>query len=356
MSHSNEKSKNQELMTEDQYYVGFVSATAISEDMLYVAGAFYNDPIDPITQATRVYVYNPDMEGEWFYHDVEGQVIDLCFMPPMHNKPRVGCALVADANEVEFFNSTEHYFETIHKPQSLRDITINALKFLDGNLYAVGSDAAIFRREKSNQWKLISENIYQPFEMPDYDTDNRIDSINEMADSLINRVEICNLTKTVTGSYWAVGHEGFVAVADSDLQWERIEMPYQEDYLGILEADNGNVWITGSGGVLLYGNKQNGFRDMAGNDNDQCFGPICRYGDDLILGAWEGLFIYTDGIIKRLITHTKLDKGGGTLPIMKVEVVNKTIWVVCDRAIFKYNGKHWQEIKHPDTEPLPNSL
>lgn len=329
-------------VTDDQYYVGFVASAAINEEMLYVAGAFYSDPNEPITESTRAYVYNPNMEGKWFHHDVDGQVIDLCFLPPLNDKPRIGCALVADSNMVEFYNSNEHYFETIHESKNSTNITINALKFIGGELYALGSDGAIFKRHKD--WDLISSTIYKPAQ--GIEGELTIEQAMEFAD----RVELIDMCKTDQGSFYAVGQSGFIAYADSEFAWKVIDTPYDEHFGGVIAGSDGNIWIAGFNGLLLYGNHEDGFEDKSNLEDNQNFGPICKYEDYLILGAWEGLFKYEHGKIERIPTLTKLDDGNGTLPIIGVHVVNEVIWVVCDRAIFKFDGQRWMEISHPDTE------
>lgn len=338
--------------------IRFVSAAAISETMIYVAAALYFDESDPVTSVTRMFAYNAQLEGKWFFHDTAGEVASVAIRAQTAASPRWACALTGGT--VELYNSNASITETIFD-ESFYSPLVRIRCLSDGRLYVCGSKGQIFYRDGAT-WHSCSHGIgasVRPLSDSAAAQDlvsrlsliaNPVSENDFITTSKVLSADAPRLRDIVIASdetKYVVGMDGYIASQNASGEWARLDVSLDEHLISVVQGiEAGTVTAVGYNGSVLTGSRKAGFVNQSSIEDNQYFYSVRQYGAALLIGSSDGLWISEGGKLTRAKTKTRLDKKG--TECVEVDVVNGVCWVVTGDGVFRLENNLWQEISHPD--------
>jgi len=129
-------------------------------------------------------------------------------------------------------------------------------------------------------------------------------------------------------------------------------------FTGIYIENPDSVWVCGREGVLLHGSYARGFAPVSLNTQLNLFHMITPYRGKLVMPASVrpgGLYEYDpktgdfgkfDPPLPRLRSRDDQNSIDGG-PFF-AQAVGDVLWVVASKDIFRFDGKEWERIDHPD--------
>jgi len=197
------------------------------------------------------------------------------------------------------------------------------LRYIGDHLYACGVQNIIYK-QVDQRWVRMDKGIFAPI---GDEVDRTLESIDGFADDDI----------------YAVGDGGAIWHWNGN-HWTRLDSPTNMPLYCVLCTSNGDVYIGGSGGVLLKGREGKGWTDLSDpsvtvevlEDMTEFKGRIYATATDLLLS--------TDGkSIEQVDVPIKGEKS-----YYAIDSVADALWCVGDDCVLQFDGKKWNQYVCPD--------
>lgn len=312
--------------------VYFISGCAIESDIVYLATQL--EEVDSSEYAhTRMSAYVGRLEPgrQWFYHDVNANIVSVCEKRQTATEPRQLAALSKEG-EVELWTSKDGSSVTEKIPDAgvrLGNLGyLRSIREIGNTLFACGFNSQVYARNNGTWKSLVSAPLaFHHAASDEYVVFNGIDGFSEE-------------------DVYAVGSNGSLYHWDGTA-WRQIELKTDENLECIRCYGADDVWIGGANGTLLNGNIVKGFRDVSDIADNDTFWSLAKFKEKVYLGTTKGLFAYDGHAIAPVVT--------GLNPEVETYTVDSTddaLWSIGAKDLVRFDGNVWTRIDHPDNPPI----
>ncbi|WP_321952929.1 beta propeller repeat protein [Paraburkholderia bannensis] len=268
---------------------------------------------------------------QWFYHDVNANIVAVCQKAQTATELRQLIALSKEG-EVELWTSKNgsSFIEKI--PDAgvrLGDLGyLRSIREIGNSLFACGFNSQVYMRQGGAWISLVSPPLkHQHAASNDYVVFNQIDGFSEQ-------------DVYAAGSNGALYHW-------SGRAWKKIPLKTDENLECIRCYGVDDVWVGGANGTLLNGNATKGFKDVSDVTDNETFWSLAPFQGNVYLGTTKGLFVYNGHAIERVVT--------GLNPEVETYTVDSTedaLWSIGVKDLVRFDGEAWIRIDHPDNPPI----
>ena len=312
--------------------VYFISGCAIDSDVVYLATQLEDVDSSEYTH-TRMSAYVGRLESgrQWFYHDVNANVVSVCEKRQTDTELRQLVALSKEG-EVELWTSKDGSSSIEKIPDAgVRLGTLGymrSVREIGGTLFACGFNSQVYARE-AGVWKsLVSAPLkFHHAASNEYVVFNAIDGF--------SKEDVYVAGSNGTLFHWDGG------------AWRRVPLTTDENLECVRCYGTDEVWVGGANGTLLHGNIALGFRDVSDVADNDTFWSLAKFKDKIYLGTTKGLFAYDGRKIDRIVT--------GLTPEVETYTVDSTdgaLWSIGAKDLVRFDGHVWTRINHPDNPPI----
>lgn len=317
--------------------VTFNAACAISDDMVYVSSSL--DKFDDNQQFSRLFMYDytEDNGQEWYYHDVNFIVVDVCFYNVENNKKLVA---LSDEGEIEEFDGENSKFKHIDGAGLNQEWSndrgyLSKIKFQNSKLFACGYDGQVYVNDF--KWSDISSglNINDNQALNFYSLDREDD---------ISIIDICE----VDSNYFCIGRigdNGLIANYDGN-QWNILKKVTPATLYSILLKKDGKLIVCGTYGDLIEINDNTDFvrkTNLGVKDN---FYSLTEFNGVVYIGSACGLYKFHENEITKVNVHEEVDSN----LVFKVDCTENILWIFTNKLVGRYDGVSWKIFDHPDNK------
>ena len=331
--------------------ITFTRAKAASRDLLCVAAI--PDDAEVFTQFTRLCRYDHSDPGpvRWFFDDFDLAVTSIA-RPTLWGRPYF-CLLSAEGDVVLRRSPPPFPCEKIPGAGiATKDSKywgrMSYLGLIGAHLYACGDGGQVYKRVGadfgSGRWEHLDTSLLQ-------DPKVRTEALlkNPKSREADKKVYFC-----VNGPHeeeiYVCGTKGTI-LAWNGSSFASLPPVTDAALVKILVEDERRIWICGREGVLLRGNRHDGFRSVTMSSGRQLFTSITSYDGRIYLASNadpRGLFVYHRGRLDRVWSGLKPD----ILDVHTVDSSEGVLWVVGSKDIVRFDGTHWERIDHVDNVPI----
>lgn len=348
-----------------------------------VAAVLDEDNDEAIYQpAVRIFQYERKnaVGKQWFYEDFDLSVQDIEFLvDPNNPSSDPHFVLLGSEGDVVHLAKPERYQEwiegagTTHSKAKFYGKVLR-IKRIGEKFYAVGTGGQIYIKEGPNHWRLLSDSVLfdpsaeekrqtepePPFLSPEWMEWTTRMALNPASRNIVFH-DIAGISENCI---YICGEEGpgtkpVLCFWDGSILHEIKIHPVEASLTGIYIENPESVWICGREGLLLHGSYGRGFTPVNIRQQLNLFHSITPYRGKLVMPASVrpgGLYEY-DPItgefgrfqprlpqVRRLESNPEFALGG---PFF-VQAVGDVLWVVAAKDVFRFDGKEWERIEHPD--------
>ncbi|MDI1225096.1 MULTISPECIES: hypothetical protein [Acinetobacter] len=227
--------------------VTFKSACVISDSMVYLSASLDNlDKFDAEYSRCILFDYDDGLETGWYYHDVEFDVVSVCYNNNPNNKKLFG---ISNEGHLEEYNGETSKFSYIdgaglNEDWSLGKGYLFTIKAINQEIFVCGYDGQIYQFY-NKKWSLIN----QGFELSRDNIEiTNIELTSEEND--ISIIDICGRNSNEFFCVGRIGESGLIAHYDGK-QWNVLERKTPATLYSLLLLKNKNVFAAGIQGNLF---------------------------------------------------------------------------------------------------------
>ncbi|MBB4010564.1 hypothetical protein [Allorhizobium taibaishanense] len=359
--------------------IAFTRAAASSPDTLMVSAVLDEEHNDEAIYeaAARVFQYEHknDPDRRWYFDDLDLSVQSIAYIndtqisPPSSHFSLLGaegdvCHIVKPSHSVERIKGAGTAY-----PESKFYGKVFKLIQIEDRLYVCGSGGQIYVRRKYDSWGLLTDAvIFDPDahvklmeNAPNTEDPGFLEWLLKTQEEEPRNLFFNDVKGLSKNEIYLCGEEGVKPVL---CYWDGSKIHEINVYLpeaaltGIYIENSDSVWVCGREGVLLHGSYARGFAPVSLNTQLNLFHMITPYRGKLVMPASVrpgGLYEYDpktgdfgkfDPPLPRLRSRDdpKSIDGG---PFF-AQAVGDVLWVVASKDIFRFDGKEWERIDHPD--------
>lgn len=326
--------------------VHYLDANAIAHDLVYIATQL--DEIDPrVHKHTRMSIYDC-LDGKWYYHDVDMNVISICIKLNHANDPEDRRLIsLSFEGELDIFAKGDYVWRTEKIPEAgLRLGTrgrMTHIRQISAHLFACGHNGQVYQRMGTNSWRAIDNGIYQG------SANDRPKSPEELLDEIMNRRILNCIDGNNESDIYVVGDSGYMAHFNGT-SWNQVALKTDEHLQWIRCYGPDEVWACGYNGTLLKGNVKDGFKDVSSIDDNDTWWCLTKYGEDIYLSATKGLFKF-DSKSKK-IAPVKTGLKPEHQDTYRLDSKDGALWSVGEKDIARLFNGRWERIHDIDNPKI----
>ncbi|MDA8446989.1 hypothetical protein [Paracidovorax valerianellae] len=312
--------------------VTFSHCAAIESDYYMIAAK--PDALDAEEEFTRIFYFDAQAASAWRHTDLPSfTVADLCVVGQAFGQRRY--AVLSNEGDVVYYWPGDQLAEKIEGAglQAGEPVFgyLNALREIDGMLYACGGGGQIYRRDGSG-WIDIAGALRQP--APVLSANLALQSP-ELGD------DIADIDGYAADDLYAAGGQGLYHYDGH--QWTACEVSTDEILMAVLCAPDGVVWACGFNGAVMRGNATEGFQDVSHYDDNMILTNLAFFSGQLYLSSNQGLFRLDPDR-----TKARLEKVNGLPECDDLSVAGGVLLCVGPKNIHRLDAGAWEELMHPD--------
>jgi hypothetical protein len=293
----------------------FTTVVILEKGLAVLGGHLYQEGYEPTI--TRPTVCN---NGSWgCLDDMDDVVCAATKKPnPTPNKRPTLCLLGRMGNYRETITKIPHVDTKIKIPYAY----LNDLRYIGKHLYACGTQNQI-HKQVGKKWERMDEGIFSPLKKQ---VDRCLNAIDGFSDNDI----------------YAVGDQGVLNWDGK--KWTKLKMPTDFPFYCVLCASNGEVYVGGSGGVLLKGNASKGWIDLSNTSvTNEVFEDMAEFQGKIYITATDELISTNGKTIEKVNVPVK-----GHKAYYAIDAVPDELWTVGDDCVLQFDGKTWTRHVCPD--------
>ena len=304
-----------------------VVGCAIERDLIYIAQHYDDYGKDRLF--TRMTFYDAqNTAAQWVCHDLQWQVVSVCVWRNNPYCPRAYIALSEDGDvEIVGPGSQPHFTERIVEADTPGSLA--AIRQVGGRLYACGSGLRTFRREPSG---------WEAFTAPG--------DRSRASDCVANYFDI---NGPAENDIFAVGMNSADAsrIAHYDgMTWTTLDDMAPPMLTCIELAQRGGVYISGHGGVILYGDRSRGFVRIANTLPDTDIYGLREFGGRLYIASSDGFFYFDH--LRNHADYVRPTIKPAPLGFSRLDSIDGTLWAFGDKDLAWYDGLAWHYLIDPE--------
>lgn len=322
--------------------VTFKSACVISDSMVYLSASLDNlDKFDAEYSRCILFDYDDGLEAGWYYHDVEFDVVSVCYNNNPNNKKLFG---ISNEGHLEEYNGETSKFSYIdgaglNEDWSLGKGYLFTIKAINQEIFVCGYDGQIYQFS-NKKWSLIN----QGFELSRDNIEiTNIELKSEEND--ISIIDICGRNSNEFFCVGRIGESGLIAHYDGK-QWNVLERKTPATLYSLLLLKNKNVFAAGIQGNLFLIKDDNSIKRLTDLNIHADFYSLTEFNDDVYIGSSKGIYKYCDEKLTKIIISNLVDED----LVFKVEASESYLWAFTNKFILRFDNVKWEVIDHPDNK------
>lgn len=298
--------------------VYFVDGCVIDKKYIYFASKIKSLDHSEVDHSRLFFLYN----DEWFFHDLEWDVVSLCLKSKNNDEPRKFCALSMQGDiEFQYLGGVD--IERIPDAGTYEGLgAVKQLREIGDHLYVCGDQGQVYKRIGNELWEHIDDGLL-----------NR----NISASAL----DLNSIDGTSDNDIYVVGFHGKIFHRDG-LTWRELVSPTNAHLNRIKCVSIDEVYICGYKGVFLKGNKD-GFEDLSVLGLEDNFWGVEYYRGNVYLATLKGVYVYDGVNVEPIKTGLKPEIQG-----YRLDVKDGVLWSFGVDDLAYYDGIKWARVDHPD--------
>ena len=306
------------------------SASAYSKGILLVAAMDRRrrdiDPFDPSSKLIYFVEHRPE---PWSESEASASIVSLTRYRYPDRDRQIQAALTAEGH-VGFYGREEGFYEKIkgaglHAEDAIGQGYMTAIRQIGAHLYACGAGGQIYRRTAANEWAHLDEGMLS------LGRDVIIDAVDGVDE------ESVYLAGQNGAAYW----KGKGPVQD-------LALPTSAWLTCIHAQDDRDIWICGSGGVLLRGNHVDGFREAAASVGKETLLSMAHFQGRYYVATARHLFVLEGSRLRQVSTSLVPELADAHL----LDAVDGVLWSVGYRDVARFDGQRWERFDLPGNPPI----
>lgn len=320
--------------------VTFKSACVISDSMVYLSASLDNLDEEDEYSRCMLFDYDDGLETGWYYHDVEFDVVSVCYNNNPNNK-----RIYALSNEghLEDYNGETGHLSFIDGAGLNEDWSFGkgylfTIKEINLDIFACGYDAQIFRFSE-NKWSLMD----QGFDIKNVNDLTMQDIESTYDEKDISIIDICGRDSSEFFCVGRMGESDLIAHY-KDNQWKALERKTPATLYSLLLLKNGKILTAGTQGNLLQINEDNSIKRLTDLNISADFYSLAEFKDAVYIGSSIGIYKLSNNQLTKISINNLIDEN----LVFKVEASVSYLWAFTHKVIARFDGSEWEIIHHPD--------
>ncbi|QEI07091.1 hypothetical protein FXN63_15530 [Pigmentiphaga aceris] len=311
--------------------ISFVAGVAVDKDIYYIASTL--DESDGDAGYSVMLFYQAQRQEKWFFHSLpDWRVIDVAFPPVKAGAVREVYGL-EENGRIEIYSrngSTEIQIPGAGLIEDDGQGYVNRIRCIGDATYVCGHSGQIYEK-KGDEWADIG--------LPD--SSSGVPAPSEADAGQIANTNVLDIGLDA-GGLIAIGTEGMIA-RRVGVTWQQVPRLTAADLHGICADENGRIWIVGQRGTVVC-EADDTFKVLTTQSLDTDFYSVASFGQELYIGAEDGLYSLVDGSLERLAVSDTFTLSG----VSRVESKDGVLWVLSAKKLLRYNGADWECFEHPN--------
>ncbi|OAG66889.1 hypothetical protein A7D17_03995 [Xanthomonas floridensis] len=303
-------------MTPKQTALYFKHVIAISAERALLSGLLYCQDSEPnVSRAMMI------AEGRWYHlYDLEDITQDCVRQSTRGICEREVYCLLGRQGMLRTHPSGQAFCD---EQLPLANSYLKALRDIDGQLYACGTQGQVLRRTPGG-WVRMDQGVYESM------VDQVTSSLNALDGAAANDI-------------YAAGDGGALWHWDG-VEWTRLDSPTRLPLYVVHRHSDGLIYLAGSGGVLFRGSRHHGWADLSGS----AFGHLvmaraCEFQGTLYLACGSDLLCFANDVLS--VVDVPLP---GALTFHGLGACAEALWCVGNEGVLSFDGSQWRA--HPCPE------
>lgn len=328
--------------------VTFKSACLISDNLVYLSASLDNLDDDSEYSRCILFDYNEGLKKGWYYHDLEFDVVSVCYNNNEDNKKIFSMSNEGHLEEFDGVDGKLSFIEGsgLNEDWSLGKGYLFTIKSINKDIFATGYDSQIFRYI-DNKWVLINKGL-------NTDVESKIDFSNiELTkdEQDISVIDICGRHSNEYFCVGRIGESGLIAHYDGN-QWNLMDRKTPATLYSSLLLKSGEILISGIQGNLLLVKEDNSIQRLTDLKFSSDFYSLTEFNGDIYIGSSEGIYIYSNQKLNKINISTQIDEN----LVFKVATTSSCLWAFTNKFILRFAGVKWEIINHPDNQAKDESI
>jgi hypothetical protein len=251
---------------------------------------------------------------------------------------------------------------------------INGLALINNSLHAFGLGGQLYSRDLQGKWHRLS--------MPDEKVTNRgtfravegdlkgsayalghleaerWTDPEEIEEAMLKAAEIGDMQRYTElrheAERWA-DEQGIVRTTSGFLihgsgnHWERLDIGSEENLVGVFAETADRIWIVGTGGMILLGTAEAGFKDISFHgDRDKNLLSITKFRERMVIASDYALHWFDGHILTPLKPRLNALVNKGVPTPLRVQAVDDVLFYFdYKHGVHRFDGENWEEIIIP---------
>jgi hypothetical protein len=320
-----------------------VAGAVIEADYVYIAQYFdrYQEDWDDLEMTRLSQVDVANSQHSWGAHDRPWKIIAVCVWRNVDQQKRLYVALAAEGDvEIMGPGGTPMIVEHINgaglfRPWSKQLGYLNQIRQIGNSLFACGGANQVYMREQDDEWKMISEDIL---------VDPNL--IHTRDDPMAGIRFISDVNGLSEDAVYTAGENGEVYFYDGE-NWLYVNTDTDAPLLRIAIIDPNDIFICGADGILLRGNKENGFRSVWPLEEKPYFTGIEYYNSIIWLASTRrGIYTFDPKTGRAELYQTEMYPE--FVDPHRLEAKDGVLWCFGFKDLAYFDGHVWTRVHHPD--------
>ena len=328
--------------------VTFKSACVISDNLVYLSASLDNLDDDAEYSRCILFDYNEGLQNGWYYHDLEFDVVSVCYNNNENNRKIFSMSNEGHLEEFDGINGKLSFIEGsgLNESWSLGKGYLFTIKSINNDIFSTGYESQIFRYI-DNKWISFNNGLITGLHS-EIDFSN-IESTKEEQD--ISVIDICG---RYSGEFFCVGRigeSGLIAHYDGN-QWNFLDRKTPATLYSLLLLKSGEILTSGTQGNLFLIKEDTSIQRLTDLKFSSDFYSLAEFNGDVYIGSSEGIYIYSNQKLNKININSQIDEN----LIFKLEASQSYLWAFTNKFILRFDGVEWVIIKHPDNQEEHQSI
>jgi hypothetical protein len=251
---------------------------------------------------------------------------------------------------------------------------INGLAMISSGLHAFGLGGQLYSRDSTNAWGrlTISDDLVRKrgtFRAIEGDLSGEAYALGhleaeswsdpeELEEEMLKAAERGDMQLftqlRIQAERWA-DEQGLVRITSgfllygSGTEWQRLDIGSEENLVGIFVETANQVWIVGTGGLILSGNSISGFRNISFHgDRDKNLISVTKFRDRIVIASDYALHWFDGHLLSPLKPKLDASINRGVPTPLKVQAVDDVLFYFdYKHGVHRFDGENWEEIVIP---------
>jgi hypothetical protein len=323
----------------------FTTGCAINRDMYYVACSPDAWRANEDMPYTVMCFYQHQTPEKWHYHELPDKTVVSVAYPAVPTGHLRKAYALSEFGVLECYSRESVVLENILDTSRGENANyMHRVRSIGSELYVCGTKGQIYKKGPSG-WISFDTGLRQLDQKSDPlpPLNNPAALLSYFTASMKSTLDLVDINGRSDSAIYAVGNDGFIAHHDG-VAWHQHKRSTSASLNAIHVENASHVTVVGAAGTILMGNDEKGFTVVSRKQLPTDFYSVTSYENNIYIGAGDGLYQIENGRATRL----KISDTADLQQISNVESIEDVLWVLSEKKLLRYDGKHWEVFEHPN--------